>query len=409
MSIHLKSTNISVQERDRLQQILHELVQNITDPALMFVPNDFGPAPAAVLCVDAPGFHFQEAIGVTDIETKMPVQTDDRFEIGSNTKMFTAILLLQLEEEGILSLDDPLSRWLPDWAQKIPYGEEITLRQMANHTAGLWDYADDIIGGGLEDPDILRRAYTPEELVAYALEHGEQEFTPGEEDKWKYSNTGYILLGMVLEAASGQPYADLLRERIFEPLELHETSFPNTIPAPDAIIQGYSWWPDGVNTTEWNLSQGWAAGGIISTAADMTTFLQALSRGQVFKNPQTLARMAEFVRNEGLRQVKGDSGYGIGLIGFAGHTWGHGGQTLGFESAMMFVPDHDVTLVALTNAAFGPTPLINQFAPVLEELAGLGEAPGYDEMASPLFETLKAMKAQMAEAEAPKTSLPLSS
>ena len=388
------SIDLSTQEHELLRQMLHQLVHDSTDPGLLFVPNAFGPAPAMALRVDAPGFHFEEAAGVADLATGTPVQPGDSFEIGSNTKMFTTILLLQLEEEGALSLDDPLSRWLPGWAEKIPHGREMTLRQFANHTAGLWDYADDIIGGGLEDPAFLRRRYTPAELVTYAIEQGQPVFAPGEEEKWQYSNTGYILLGLVLEVATGRSYADLLQSRIFGPLELHETSYPNDIPAPGSIVQGYSWWPDGVNTTDWNLSQGGAAGGIVSTAGDMTTFLRALSQGRVFRDPQTLMRMAAFVRNEGLRQAKDERGYGIGLIEFVEQVWGHGGQTLGFESAMMFVPGHEITLVALTNAAFGPIPLVKQLTPVLRQLAGLGPAPSYEEMTTPLFEKLEAMRQQ---------------
>jgi len=229
----------------------------------------------------------------------------------------------------------------------------MTLRHLATHTSGIWDYGDDIIGAGQKDDEAMRRSYTPEELVQYVIDNGTPDFAPGEEGMWNYSNTGYILLGMVLEAATGEQYADLLQERILDPLETTETSFPNDVPEAGSIVNGYTAYPDGTNATEWNLSQAWAAGGAISTAADMTTFLKALATGQLFQDPQTLLKMADFVEYDVIADKLGAKGYGIGLIEYADGVWGHGGQTLGFESEIMFVPGTDVTLVGLTNAAYG--------------------------------------------------------
>ena len=361
--------------RAPLKKELHNFLIKMVDPALESSPDQYGPAPGAVLLVAGPDFHFLETAGFADLEKKTPVRPDDRFEIGSNTKMFTATLLVQLAEQEKLGLDDALAKWLPEWAAKIPHGEKISLRQLASHTSGIRDYADDIIGAGLKDDTAMRRAYTPEELVQYALDNGKPDFTPGEKGKWKYSNTGYILLGMVLEKVTGKKYGDLLHENFFQPLGMKDSSFPDSVPEDPALVQGYVSFPGGKNTTSWNLSQGWAAGGIISTAADMRIFLQALANGRLFKDKSTLLAMAEFVRNDDVNKHLGTTGYGLGLIEYGQGVWGHGGQTLGYESTMMFVPGTDITLVALTNASQGPVLQMRSLAPVLQKMAGIKPKP----------------------------------
>src|SRR5512139_2539876 len=114
---------------------------------------------------------------------------------------------MQLQEAGLLSMDDLLSKHLPEWAAKLPNGDKITLRQMAQHTAGLWDYADDIIGGGAADPVALEKSYTPAELVQYAADKGKPYVAPGE--GWHYTNTGYLLLVMIPEKTTGQTLNEL--------------------------------------------------------------------------------------------------------------------------------------------------------------------------------------------------------
>ncbi len=350
---------------------LHRLIQEMVDPHLESRPELYGPAPGAVLQVDGPDFHFLETAGFANPQNKFPIKADDRFEIGSNTKMFTAVLLVQLTEQEVLTFADHLAKWLPEWAAKIPNGNKITLRHLATHTSGIRDYADDIIGAGVKNDMTMHKHYTPAELVRYALDNGKPDFAPGEKGKWKYCNTGYILLGMVLEKASGKRYGDLLRERIFAPLKLKATTFPDSVPEDKTLVPGFVSWPGGKNTTKWNLSQGWAAGGIISTTRDLRTFLRTLANGKLFKNPSSLLTMANFVENNEVRKHTGAQGYGIGLIEYGNGVWGHGGQTLGYESGMMFVPGTDITMIALTNASQGPILQIRSLVPVLQKMAGI--------------------------------------
>ena len=335
--------------------------------------------PGLVLLVDTPNGRYLQAGGVTSLEKGTPMQADSRLEIGSNSKSFTDVLLLQLQEEGVLSLDDPLSKWLPDWAAKIPNGDKMNLRQLAQHTAGIWDYGDKIIGDAANDPAKLAQGYTPEELVQYAIDNGTPDFAPGEEGKWKYSNTGYILLGMILEKATGQTLGELYKARIFEPLGLKTATLIEGVPAAGEITDGYWWTEDGKinNTTNWNVSQGWAAGGIAMTAEELLTYGKALAAGKLFKNPDTLAEMLTFNPNA----MNGLMGYGLGLLDFskvgAPGSWGHEGQTAGFQSLWYTNPETGVTVVGLTNsAAYSAYSFLNVAGWLAPEASGAATGAG---------------------------------
>jgi D-alanyl-D-alanine carboxypeptidase len=323
--------------------------------------------PGLILLVDTPQGRYLKAAGVANMEDQTPMKEDDILEIGSITKIFTMVVLMQLQEEGVLSLDDPLSQWLPDWAEKIPYGDQMTLRHLANHTSGIWDYGDLILDAGVDDENLRRKHFTPEELVQYALDNGQPDFKPGEEGQWHYSNTGYVLLGMVIEKASGQSLGDLIQERILDPLHLTTASFIEDIPTENQLTShGYAVTSDGkiVDTTDWNASQAWAAGALAMNAADLLTFARAFAAGELFQNPDTLAAMLDFNPNA----LGGLIPYGLGVMDFSQAEggegfFGHSGETAGFNSLLAVNPDQAVTLVALGNAkGFSATDLLDVLA-----------------------------------------------
>ena len=193
-------------------------------------------APGAIALVRDGHRTVRAAGGFADRRSRRPLRPGDRFRVGSNTKTFVATVLLQLAGEGRLALEDTVERWLPGL---VPGGGAITVRQLLNHTSGLPDYApeddDSFIRQVLAD---RRRKWTPRELVGIAMARPPL-FAPGA--AWAYSNTGYILLGLIVVAAGGHPLATELRERIFAPLQLRGTScatgpgedpHPGTAPAP---------------------------------------------------------------------------------------------------------------------------------------------------------------------------------
>jgi D-alanyl-D-alanine carboxypeptidase len=309
----------------------------------------FGAAPGAVLTLVAPDWHYARAAGVADPDTGAAVTCDMPFQVGSNTKMMTATVLLQLQEEGALSLNDPLSAHLPEIAAALPNGADITLRQLANHTAGVFSYTDNapdgapgIMEGDLTDPEALRRGYAMSELVDFAIEHGEPSFAPGAEGQWSYSNTGYILLGLIIEAIEGQPIAETFEARIFGPLGMEETFYATGVPTPEmGLPRAFVALPFDVETTDWNLSQGAAAGAVISTAADMHVFIRALLNNELFTSYDTLAAMVDTVQTGS----PGLSAYGTGLAEKLPGVWGHGGQTLGFESEVVLFAESGISAV----------------------------------------------------------------
>lgn len=308
----------------------------------------FGRAPGVVLLVSGPGWRFHKSLGIADVSTREPLNGCDRaFEIGSNTATFTATVLMQLVEDGQLSLDDPLSTYLPGIAARLPNGDAITLRHLANHTAGVADYAgapgSGVIGSGLTDADLRRRAYTPLELVNYAIDNGTPSFAPGAEGAWSYSNTGYVLLGLVIEDVTGQKLTDVFRERIFAPLGMTSSFLWNDVPSEAfELPNAYFGAPFRTSTRDWNLSQGWAAGGVISTVPEMQVFVEAL-----FDDPATLDAMIEAVPADGAAFLR----YGIGVGELAPEVWGHSGQALGFASDIAYIPAAGISVVTWANAA----------------------------------------------------------
>jgi len=338
-----------------LQRIFKPSPETLPEPIKKLYTPDFGAAPGAVLSVQGPGWRYIKAVGVADIEKQTPLDCGLPFEIGSNTKMMTTTILLQLQEEGKLSIDDPLSRFLPDIAAQLPNGRALTLRHLAQHTSGVFDYADNsedgtpgILAGGATDANLLKRQVEPQEMIDFVVRHGKPHFAPGDKNAWSYSNTGYILLGMVIEKIEGVPLEKSLDRRIFEPLGMDHTFLWRGIPRP-AFGLPRSWLqaPFDHETTDWNLSQGWAAGGVISTADDMHRFIEPLLGGKLFKSPQTLALMEETVSTGSPL----DLGYGIGLKLIDKGQWGHGGQTLGFLSSFGGFPAEHISYIAWSNSS----------------------------------------------------------
>jgi D-alanyl-D-alanine carboxypeptidase len=294
---------------------------------------------------------FDEAAGLASVENQTALATTDRFRIYSVTKTFTATLILQLVDEGLVSLDDTVTAWLGDpVVARIPNIEQITVRQLLTHTSGIYDYfdadspfwQDAYLGEGAD----WSRVWTPEELLAYAdgAIHAPY-FAPGK--GVHYSNTAYILLGMIVEKAAGQPFADRLHEQLLDPLGLSDTSFAADMPAPGGAVEGYQA-IDGelVNVSATHLSAQWAEGGIVSTTRDLAQFTDALFGGSVLA-PATLREMLAFAPSErpgiawgmGTARVQTPSGDLIGM----------GGRGPGFAARMFRQPESDLTVVLLTN------------------------------------------------------------
>ncbi|MDC2866290.1 serine hydrolase domain-containing protein [Bacillus sp. BP-3] len=268
------------------------------------------------------------AAGVANLSTKQPMKTDFRFRIGSVTKTFIATVVLQLAGENRLNLDDSIEKWLPGVIQGNGYdGNQITIRQILNHTSGIAEY--------LKSPSVdlmnTKKSYTAEEIVKIGLSLP-PDFAPGK--AWSYSNTGYVILGILIEKVTGNSYAEEIENRIIEPLELSNTFLPgnsSVIPGTKHA-RGYVQ-PDGASelkdVTYYNPSIASSAGDMISTADDLNKFFSYLLSGKLLKEQQ-LKQMLTTVPT-GSAEI---SGYGLGIyetkLPNGVSIWGHTGSIPGF-------------------------------------------------------------------------------
>ncbi|WP_457032131.1 serine hydrolase domain-containing protein [Kitasatospora sp. P5_F3] len=267
---------------------------------------------------------WSAAVGVADTTTGQARSPRERFRIGSVTKTFVATVLLQLQHEGRLDLDDTVEKWLPGVVRGNGNdGSAITVRQLLNHTSGVFSYDEDpALAQLLFTAEFLTHrydTYQPQELVRVAMSHP-PVFAPGA--RYEYSNTNFILAGMIVSRVTGHSYAQEIERRIIQPLGLTGTSLPGTatgLPRPHA--RGYSTLFGGstttVDTTELNPSWGGSAGEMISTTDDLTRFLAALMRGQLLPEAQ-LDEMLSTASVGGL-------GIGHATLSCGITVWGHDG------------------------------------------------------------------------------------
>jgi D-alanyl-D-alanine carboxypeptidase len=314
--------------------------------------------PGAVLHVSSPDLGtWTGAAGLGNIETNTAMRPHDKFRAGSLTKPFIAVVTLQLVEEGLFSLDDTLPTVLPESiTDKFADSDKMTVRMLLNHTAGLPDFMD------LAGPEFIAnpaKIWKAEEFLDFAAAQ-EPWFAPGEAQG--YSNTDYILLGMVIEEATGRSWREEMRERAFEPLNLENTLLPEpddtTIPGDHA--RGYADFGGGlVDATEMvNASVVGAPGGqsLVTTPEDLARFMTAVLDGELFQKAATLDEMltwvdwpdgnplSPYVVSYGLGLMTADFGSGIEGIGHSGDTPG------GYHAFVFHLPDQDITISGAVNA-----------------------------------------------------------
>ncbi|MGW4378906.1 serine hydrolase domain-containing protein [Kitasatospora sp. NPDC004531] len=293
---------------------------------------------------------WSNATGVADLATRAPADPRGAFRIGSATKTFVATTLLQLVGEHRLGLDDHLEALLPG---VVPNSDAITVRQLLDHTSGVADYTQDP-AFDFSDAWLAGGRYTSyrlRDLVDIANRYP-PAFAPGQD--WQYSNTNYILLGMIVEKLTGHRWNDEVTRRVIRPLGLRNTWMPGDFPfVPGPHAHGYVKSAAGpVDVTVLNPSMAGSAGGGISTAADLTAFLDALLGGRLL-GPAELAAMKETsAHGEGRT-------YGLGLQRLdtpCGPFWGHAGGIPGYSTMMLASPDGSRQFAASTTFYDAPDP-----------------------------------------------------
>ncbi|MER5863686.1 serine hydrolase domain-containing protein [Kitasatospora sp. NPDC002040] len=282
---------------------------------------------------------YVHSFGEADTKTHRPMTPDLNMRIGSETKTFTITAVLELVDEGLVGLDEPIGKYLDG----VPDGDCITIRQMAEMRSGLFSYTfdDDFVHDLLSDPD---RPFTPQQLLGYAFKH-DNVFAPGAE--FQYSNTNTVLLGLLVEKLGGMPLADFIHHRVTGPAHLDRTLFPTGAEFPQPYAHGYTrqTLDDSVaDATHWNPSWGWAAGAMISDLHDLHHWAKVVATGELL-SPETQREREKFLPVPGFPP---GAGYGLGL--FRTNGWiGHNGSLPGYESVTMYLPEQDATMVVLLN------------------------------------------------------------
>ena len=269
------------------------------------------------------------------------MRAGDRFRVGSVTKTFVATVVLQLVGEGRLGLEDSVERWLPG---VVPNGAGITVRQLLNHTSGLFAYGgdSDFVMEATRNP---LRVWTPREIVAIATAHP-PNFAPGE--AWSYSDTNYFVLGLIVETATGRTLASELGRRIIAPLRLRATSLPSAPRIAGRHAHGYFLQPL-QDVSVGSPSFDWAAGGLVSNARDLAGFFRALLGGRLVR-PELLRLMRTTVAAPLLGR---GYAYGLGLQKVpapCGALWGHTGASPGYDTHALNGPRGTRQVVVLVNA-----------------------------------------------------------
>ncbi|MGV8872656.1 MAG: serine hydrolase domain-containing protein [Rhodococcus sp. (in: high G+C Gram-positive bacteria)] len=305
--------------------------------------------PAALASVTSPdGTHVDVAAGTGDLDTNTPAAADGEARIGSNTKMFVAVIVMQLVEEGSAELDAPVETYLPGIIRGDGIdGAAITVRQLLQHTSGLPEYADGVAADAF---GVQNMFISPRDMLDVALTQP-AVFAPGE--RWEYSNTNYLTLGLLVERVTERPLFEQVHDRIVEPLGLTHTYMP--APGERTLRgdhpNGYHLTSDGDlrDITSMDPSFAWSAGSIVATPSDLNRFMQALL-GETLVDATSLAQIKDTVPAGD--ELWPDARYGLGLQSYplscGGTAWGHGGDIPGTQTRNAVGPDGTAVTIVVT-------------------------------------------------------------
>lgn len=351
-----------------------------------------------VLIRSRDGGDWQTTLGTAEAGAEVPMPANGFFRIGSNTKTMTSTVLLQLAQEGKLSLEDPIARYVPD----VPNGDLITLTDLSSMRSGLFSYTADAGFNATLDAE-PQKSWTPQELLDIAFSHSPNA---APDTEYEYSNTNIVLLGLVIEKVTRQSATDAFTERLFAPLGLRDTSLPlpqDSGALPDPHAQGYQFGtnvedldsyavPDDqlsaalagtlapINNTDMNPSWAWTAGGATSTPTDLATYVEAMVDGGLLDEQYQKLRLASG------KPIGGGGAttpsYGLGIVEFVPGLFGHDGQLPGYSSFMARDTDRGITIILAANLSASPVTGENAAVvlgkAVIAELYGADAVPGGD-------------------------------
>jgi CubicO group peptidase (beta-lactamase class C family) len=315
----------------------HSLESKIDSIVGTFLAQELAPSYAVGIRVGE-GFVLTRGYGLAGAENEVPAKPETVYRIASLTKQFTAVAILQLVERGLLRLEDDLEDYLPAFRAA---GNQVTIHHLLTHTSGVRNYT-----GLPAFQEKARLDLSHDDLVAL-IEAEPLDFVPGEAQR--YSNSGYFLLGMIIEAVSGQAYAEYLEENIFNPLGMTESGYCNSRDLIRNRARGYS--REGqelVNAEPISMVNPFSAGGLCSTVEDLLTWQDALNRRQVLSEDSFQKMTRPATLDDG---TETPFGYGVVVTEFDGYQkYAFRGGISGFGSALTYTPELDLTIAVLTNS-----------------------------------------------------------
>lgn len=342
--LHYRVTLLTVPGSEidqKVQKLLEERYQANNIPGIV-----------AVMTLKS-GRKWVQSRGYADKDTGRAITSYDKFRIGSCTKTFTALTILQLAQEGKLSLDDSLEKWMPGLLTSTYDTENITIRQLLNHSSGLYNFTtnQDYFNALLYRPDMT---FSPTELINIAAAQA-PEFAPGA--AWHYNNTGYVLMGMIIEKITGNTWEQEVQSRFINPLGLSRTIVPQTgqLQIPGDYAEGYldfyelsygGFGASGVLTKHTGIepSTTWASGNILSTPTDLARWIRAILEGELLNDTyMNMLKTDKVSMGEG-----SPSSWTLGLINI-GTLYGHPGQLLGYDCAAFYDEKTNVAISSCAN------------------------------------------------------------
>ncbi len=308
-------------------------------------------APGATFLITKKGeIIYKKAFGLSNLELNVSMKTEDVFEIGSMTKQFTAISILMLMEKGKLNLDDEITKFIPDYPTN---GHKITIHHLLTHTSGIKNYTS-----MRELRDIAKKDMAPSDLVDF-FKNEPMDFNPGE--KFKYSNSGYVILGYIIEIVSGKSYADFVEQEIFKQIGMTDSQYASHSKVIHNRASGYHYKNGYINNRYISFTLPYSSGSLMSTVDDMFTWQEAIKNNLLISKGTTEKAFTNYKLNTG-ELINYGYGWHIKTIdGIASRE--HGGSIFGFKSMGVYVPSEDIYVIGLNNCdCNSPTQITREIA-----------------------------------------------
>lgn len=296
---------------------------------------------------------YKKAFGLANLELNAQMKTDNVFEIASMTKQFTAISILMLKERGQLHLDDEITKFIPDYPTN---GHKITIHHLLTHTSGIKDFTSVKGLNAIANQDL-----TPLELIDF-FKNEPVDFIPGE--KFKYSNSGYLILGYIIEKITGQNYADFVEKEIFEELAMTSSQYASHIEVIENRASGYHNKDGYVNNRKISFTLPYASGSLMSNVNDMFKWQEAIKNHLLISKETTEKAFINYSLNNG-EPINYGYGWHIEEINGA-PSREHGGHLFGFKSMGVYLPNEDIYVIGLNNCdCNSPTEITRKIAEIV--------------------------------------------